>query len=159
MEMIAVTFILNGKEMHVESKVNRTLLELLREDFGLTGAKNSCGGEGECGSCTVIMDGYAVNACLVPVGQVDGSSVLTIEGLSSDEEQHPIQTAFLESGAVQCGYCTPGAILSVKALLDKIPDPSNEMIKEALSGNLCRCTGYVKMVHAVKTAAEVLRHG
>ena len=158
METIEVTFTVNGNQTQVVSRVERTLLDVLREDLGLTGVKNSCGGEGECGSCTVIMDGSAVNACLVPVGQLEGCRVLTIEGLGTDDGLHPLQDAFLQVGAVQCGYCTPGAILSAKALLDKDPEPSEEAIREALSGNLCRCTGYVKMVDAVTIAAEVMRN-
>ena len=158
MRSIQVEFDVNGKSVSLTSAPNRTLLEVLREDLGLTGAKDACGGEGECGACTVIMDGKAVNSCLVFIGQVHGSSVETIEGLSKQGELHPIQQAFVKAGAVQCGYCTPGAIMASKALLQEIPDPSDEQIREGLSGNLCRCTGYVKMVAAVRRAAQELSH-
>ena len=128
-------------------------MEVLREDFGLTGAKNACGGEGECGACTVLLDGEAVNSCLVLISQVEGRSVLTIEGLSPEGVPHPIQQAFIEAGAVQCGFCTPGMVLAAKALLDTHPHPDEEQIRSALSGNLCRCTGYTKIIAAVKLAA------
>ena len=154
MKSIQVKFEVNGKQVVLTSAPNRTLLEVLREDLGLTGAKDACGGEGECGACTVLMDGKAVNSCLVFIGQVQECSVETIEGLSSNGELHPIQQAFVEAGAVQCGYCTPGAIMASKALLQEIPNPNNEQIREGLSGNLCRCTGYVKMVDAVRRAAK-----
>ena len=133
-------------------------MEFLRDDMGLTGAKDSCGGEGECGACTVIMDGEAINSCLVLIGQVDGHAVTTIEGLSTHDSLHPVQAAFVAVGAVQCGFCTPGAVLAAKALLDINPDPTDEDIREALSGNLCRCTGYTKMVEAVHIAAQELTH-
>ena len=158
MKSIQVKFEVNGKQVVLTSAPNRTLLEVLRDDLGLTGAKDACGGEGECGACTVIMDGRAVNSCLVFIGQVDGRLVETIEGLSSDGELHPIQQAFVEAGAVQCGYCTPGAIMASKALLQEVSQPSDEQIREGLSGNLCRCTGYVKMVEAVRLAAQEMNH-
>ena len=158
MKSIQVKFEVNGKQVGLTSAPNRTLLEVLRDDLGLTGAKDACGGEGECGACTVIMDGRAVNSCLVFIGQVDGRLVETIEGLSSDGELHPIQQAFVEAGAVQCGYCTPGAIMASKALLQEVSQPSDEQIREGLSGNLCRCTGYVKMVEAVRLAAQEMNH-
>ena len=158
MKSIQITFEVNGKQVAVTSMPNRTLLEVLREDLGLTGAKDACGGEGECGACTVIMDGKAVNSCLVFIGQVEGRSVETVEGMSRHGELHPIQRAFVETGAVQCGYCTPGAIMASKALLQEIPHPSDEQIREGLSGNLCRCTGYVKMVDAVRRAAKEMNH-
>jgi carbon-monoxide dehydrogenase small subunit len=156
---IQATFEVNGKQVSVTSAPNRTLLEVLREDLGLTGAKDACGGEGECGACTVIMDSKAVNSCLVFIGQVHGSSIETIEGLSRNGDLHPIQRSFVEAGAVQCGYCTPGAIMASKALLGEIPHPSDEQIREGLSGNLCRCTGYVKMIDAVRLAAEEMNNG
>jgi carbon-monoxide dehydrogenase small subunit len=159
MKDIIIEFRLNGKNTRVTSAPNRTLLEVLRDDLGLTGAKDACGGEGECGACTVLMDGKLVNSCLVLIGQVNGRAIMTIEGLSDPGEVHPIQRAFVEAGAVQCGYCTPGAILSAKALLDRIPDPSDQEIRESLSGNLCRCTGYTKMVDAVHLAAREMSHG
>jgi aerobic-type carbon monoxide dehydrogenase small subunit (CoxS/CutS family) len=155
---IQVSFEINRKSVSLLSAPNRTLLEVLREDLGLTGAKDACGGEGECGACTVIMDGKAVNACMVFIGQVQGRSVETIEGLADNGELHPLQVAFVEAGAVQCGYCTPGAIMASIALLEKYPQPSDEQIREGLSGNLCRCTGYVKMIAAVhKAAGEMSR--
>lgn len=158
MKSISVSFNINGKAVNLRSAPNRSLLDVLREDLRLTGAKDSCGGEGECGACTVILDGAAVNACLVLIGQLEGCSVETIEGLADNGELHPLQTAFVEAGAVQCGYCTPGMILASKALLQENPVPSDAEIREGLSGNLCRCTGYVKIIDAVRVAAEVMRH-
>lgn len=158
MKSISVSFNINGKAVNLRSAPNRSLLDVLREDLRLTGAKDSCGGEGECGACTVILDGAAVNACLVLIGQLEGCSVETIEGLADNGELHPLQTAFVEAGAVQCGYCTPGMILASKALLQENPVPSDAEIREGLSGNLCRCTGYVKIIDAVRAAAEVMRH-
>lgn len=159
MRSIQVEFEVNGQRVSLSTAPNRTLLQVLRDDLGLTGAKDACGGEGECGACTVIMDGKAVNSCLVFIGQVHGSLVETIEGLSKNGELHPIQAAFVQAGAVQCGYCTPGAIMASKALLAEIPHPDDEQIREGLSGNLCRCTGYVKMVAAVRLAAQEMSHG
>jgi len=138
----------------VSSDPNRTLLEVLRNDLGLTGTKDACGGEGECGACTVILNGKPVNSCLLFIGQVMGQNITTIEGLSVKGDYHPIQKAFVEAGAVQCGYCTPGAVLASKALLDSNPHPSDQEISDGLSGNLCRCTGYNKMVDAIHLAAE-----
>lgn len=149
MTRIEVNFTLNGEKTRIDTSPNRTLLEVLREDLGLTGAKDACGGEGECGACTVILDGKPVNSCLVFIGQVEGADITTIEGLAPEGNYHPLQKAFVEAGAVQCGYCTPGAILSAKALLDRSPDPTDEQIREGLSGNLCRCTGYNKMIDAI----------
>ncbi|HVO18442.1 MAG TPA: (2Fe-2S)-binding protein [Anaeromyxobacter sp.] len=154
---MTVSFAVNGREVQIACDPGRTLLEVLREDLSLTGAKDGCGGEGECGACTVLLDGEPVNACLVLVGQVEGRRVETIEGLAPPGgELHPIQRAFVEAGAVQCGYCTPGAVLAARALLSREPDPSEEQIREALAGNLCRCTGYAKMVDAVRRAAREL---
>jgi len=158
MKPIRVSFEVNGRQVTVDSLPNRTLLEVLREDLGLTGAKDACSGEGECGACTVIMDGRSVNSCLVFIGQVEGRAVETIEGIAKDGELHPLQRAFVEAGAVQCGYCTPGAIMAAKALLQENSHPSDEQIREGLSGNLCRCTGYVKMIEAVRCAAEEMSH-
>jgi aerobic carbon-monoxide dehydrogenase small subunit len=132
-----------------------TLLEVLRQDLGLKGTKRGCD-QGHCGACTVIMDGKAVNACTVLAVQADGKKITTIEGLSTGDRLHPLQEAFMEEGAVQCGFCTPGMILSAKALLDETKQPSEEEIREALSGNLCRCTGYVKIVKAVRKAAQTM---
>lgn len=156
---ITIQFTVNEKEESVTGAPNRTLLDVLRDDLGLTGAKDSCGGEGECGACTVIMDGEPVNSCLVLMGQADGHEVLTIEGLEKNGQLHKIQSAFIESGAVQCGYCTPGAVLAAKALLDRNPHPSDEDIRDGLSGNLCRCTGYEKMITAVHLAEEEVVNG
>lgn len=158
MKSISVSFKVNGENVNLHSLPNRTLLDVLREDLDLTGAKDACGGEGECGACTVIMNGEAVNACLVLIGQVDGCEIETIEGLAQDGRMHPLQTAFVEAGAVQCGYCTPGMILASKVLLTKHPDPDDAQIREGLSGNLCRCTGYVKIIDAVRMAAEEMSH-
>ena len=158
MNSIQVSFEVNGRPVTVNSLPNRTLLDVLREDLGLTGVKDACGGEGECGACTVIMDGKSVNSCMVFIGQVEGCAIETIEGLAKDGELHPLQRAFAETGAVQCGYCTPGAIMAAKALLQENPHPSDEEIREGLSGNLCRCTGYVKMIEAVRCAAEEMSH-
>jgi len=146
-------FTLNGEQVKVEVEASWTLLYLLREKLELTGTKLGCG-YGECGACTVIMDGQAVNACLVPVLEAEGMKVTTIEGLTRPEGQlHPLQKAFIDHGAVQCGFCTPGMIMSAKALLDEKKSPTDEEIKESIAGNLCRCTGYVKIIEAVKAAA------
>ncbi len=149
MTEITVNFSLNGKKTTLTSNPNRTLLDVLREDLGLTGAKDACGGEGECGACTVLLEGKPINSCLIFIGQIEDGNLTTIEGLASKDHYHPIQRAFVEAGAIQCGYCTPGAVMAVKALLDNNPLPSDEEIKEGLTGNLCRCTGYNKMIGAV----------
>ena len=158
MKSIRVTFEVNGKQAAVNSFPNRTLLDVLRDDLGLTGTKDACGGEGECGACTVIMNGMSVNSCMILIGQVQGCVIETIEGLAKNGELHPIQRAFAEMGAAQCGFCTPGAIMAAKALLQKNPHPSAEEIRDGLSGNLCRCTGYVKMIEAVRRAAKEMSH-
>lgn len=158
MNIVEVHFSLNGQPQVLTSAAGRTLLEVLREDYSLTGAKDSCGGEGECGACTVILNGEAVNACLVLISQVEGCSVTTIEGLASSEGLHPIEAAFVSAGAVQCGYCTPGMVLAAKALLDRVASPNEVEIRTALSGNLCRCTGYTKIVRAVQIAAEEIHN-
>ncbi len=137
-------------------RASTTLLEFLREDLGLKGTKRGCD-SGQCGACTILMDGKAMNACLILAIQADGKEILTIEGLSSEGKLHPLQEAFVEEGAVQCGFCVPGMILSAKALLDEKTDPSEKEIREALSGNLCRCTGYVKIIKAVQKAAALMR--
>jgi aerobic-type carbon monoxide dehydrogenase small subunit (CoxS/CutS family) len=158
MNSITAKLTINNKELILSSAPNRTLLDVLREDLGLTGVKDACGGEGECGACTVIIDGKAVNSCLVLIGQVDGCRIETIEGLSEGNKLHPLQKSYIEAGAVQCGFCTPGAILSSKALLDQTPDPTDDEIREALSGNLCRCTGYTKMIEAARLASKEINH-
>jgi carbon-monoxide dehydrogenase small subunit len=155
---IAVRLTVNGKPVQVNVAPGETLLTLLREDLGLTGTKDGCG-EGECGACTVLLDGEAVNACLVLAAQANGHEVLTIEGLAVQGELHPVQRAFVEIGAVQCGFCTPGAVLSAVALLARDPDPNEREVRQALSGNLCRCTGYAKMVQAVRHAAKEMANG
>lgn len=153
----SLSFTLNGSSVTVLVDSHKSLLDVLRGNLHLTGTKEGCG-EGECGVCTVLVDGLAVNSCLYPAFEVDGKSVWTIEGLAGKKnELSPIQKAFVEQGAIQCGFCTPGMILSAKALLDSNPDPSEEEIREALSGNLCRCIGYVQIIEAVKKAAERLR--
>ncbi len=151
-----VRFTVNGRQVERETDAETRLLDLLREDLALTGTKEGCG-EGECGACTVLVDGRAVNSCLMLAPQVDGKSVLTIEGLAQGETLHPVQQAFVEKGGVQCGFCTPGFIMSAVALLQENPYPTDEEILTALEGNLCRCTGYTKIVEAVRTAAERMR--
>ncbi len=151
--LLNIKFVLNGELTSVEVAADETLLEVLRTRLKVTGVKKGCG-EGECGSCTVLLDGKPVVSCLLPAAKVAGRQVLTIEGLAQGEDLHPIQEAFLETGAVQCGFCTPGMILSAKALLDKCQDPSREEIEQALSGNICRCTGYVQIKEAVQLAGR-----
>ncbi len=158
MKPIEITLIVNETTHTLTTLPNRTLLDILREDLGLTGAKNGCE-SGECGACTVLMNGAAVNACLVLAGQADGCTVETIEGLSKSGQLHPIQQAFVDAGAVQCGFCIPGMVMASKALLDRNPQPEEEDIRQALAGNICRCTGYTKIIQAVQMAAEELRHG
>jgi len=146
-EEITVKFTLNGKEVEVKVKPNTTLLDLLRRKLKITSVKRGCE-RGECGACTVLIDNQPVNSCLVLAPQVDGKNVVTIEGIVKNGELHPIQEAFIETGAVQCGFCTPGIILTLKALFDSNPDPSEEDIRKAIEGNLCRCTGYTKILEA-----------
>ncbi|MCF6463074.1 (2Fe-2S)-binding protein [Clostridium sp. Cult1] len=152
--MVEINLKVNGKDYVLEVEEDMRLLDLLREKLGFLGVKEGCS-EGECGACTVIMDGQVVNSCLIMAFQAEGSSIITIEGLEKEGEIHPIQKAFIEVGAVQCGYCTPGMILSAKALLDKNPNPTEEEIREGISGNLCRCTGYNKIIQAVEKAKGV----
>ncbi|MEW6663859.1 MAG: (2Fe-2S)-binding protein [Thermodesulfobacteriota bacterium] len=144
---------INGVRQALSIPANRMLVDLLREDLGLTGTKKGCE-SGECGACSVILDGRLVDSCLVPAMKVDGSEILTVEGLAEDNELHPIQKAFWENGAVQCGYCTPGMLLSAKSLMDENPTPTKQDIQAALAGNLCRCTGYVKIIDAITTMSE-----
>jgi aerobic-type carbon monoxide dehydrogenase small subunit (CoxS/CutS family) len=154
--VIELRVIINGIVRTASVAPETTLLELLRDRFSLTGAKLGCG-VGDCGACTVLLDAKAVNACLVLAGQANGRSVLTIEGLGTPKQLHPIQKAFEQTGALQCGFCGPGVILSAKALLDENPEPSAHDIRDALAGNLCRCTGYSKMIEAVQDAAKLMR--
>ncbi len=151
-----ITFTLNDQTVSVAVDAKELLVDTLRERFGLTGTKKACG-TGDCGACTVLIDGKAVRSCILLTATVAGKKVLTIEGLGDEEHIHPIQQAFVDVGAVQCGYCTPGMILTAKALLDKNPKPSADEIREAISGNLCRCTGYTKIVKAIKQAAQVMQ--
>ena len=154
--MTDVTTIVNGQTRSASVPPETTLLQLLRDNFNLTGAKLGCD-VGDCGACTVIVDGMAVNSCLMLAGQVNGRSVMTIEGLATRDRLHPVQKAFEDNGALQCGYCGPGVIMASKALLDENSDPDVKEIRDALSGSLCRCTGYSKMIEAVQEAARVLR--
>lgn len=148
----------NGKPFEREVDAETRLLDLLREGLHLTGTKEGCG-EGECGACTVLIDGRPVNSCLVLAPQADGADVLTIEGVADGDRLHPIQQAFVDAGGVQCGFCTPGFIMSTYALLRDTPDPTDDEIRSALEGNLCRCTGYGKIVEAVQLAAARMREG
>ena len=148
-----IHFIVNGDPVSALVAPDWTLLRALRDGVGLTGTKEGCGA-GECGACTVLVDGTAVNSCLFPALEAEGRSVTTVEGLAqADGSLHPLQRNFIEKGAVQCGFCTPGALMSAKALLDQNPDPSEHQIKVALAGNLCRCTGYTQIVEAIQAAA------
>ena len=146
----------NGRTRTASVAPETTLLLLLRDHFNLTGAKRGCD-VGDCGACTVLVDGKAINACLMLASQADGREVLTIEGLASRDSLHSIQQAFEDHASLQCGFCGPGVILSAKALLDENPEPTDQEIRDALSGNLCRCTGYVKMIEAIHSAADALR--
>ncbi|MEN6593736.1 MAG: (2Fe-2S)-binding protein [Clostridiaceae bacterium] len=146
----------NNRIFDVQAKPNATLLSVLRDQLDLTGAKCGCG-TGDCGACTVLLDGEAVRSCIVPVKNAVGKQILTIEGLARGSELHPIQRAFVERGAIQCGFCTPGMILAAKALLDQNPNPTEDEIRAAIRFNLCRCTGYARIVDAVLFAAELLR--
>jgi carbon-monoxide dehydrogenase small subunit len=146
----------NEEEYDLLVHPNRTLLDLLRYDLGLTGTKEGCD-EGDCGACTVIVNRKVVTSCIVLAVEVDGATITTIEGMQKGDALHPIQQAFVDSGAVQCGFCTPGMILTTKALLDEFPDPSEDDIKHYLEGNLCRCTGYTKIIDAVNNAVQLLK--
>jgi aerobic carbon-monoxide dehydrogenase small subunit len=142
----------NGITREIDVSPMKRLLDVLREDLRLTGTKEGCG-EGECGACSVIIDGEVINSCLVPVCQVNGSTILTVEGLARDGQLDPLQQAFLECGGAQCGICTPGMLIAARALLDENSHPSRDDIKEAIAGNLCRCTGYVKIIDAIQQAS------
>jgi carbon-monoxide dehydrogenase small subunit len=150
---VKVSLIVNGEQRETEVWEGESLLFALRERLGLPGSKNACE-QGECGSCSVLLDGELVCACLVLAAQADGHDIVTVEGLGAGDDLHPVQQAFVDAGAVQCGFCTPGLVVAAAALLAKTPDPSEDEIREALSGNLCRCTGYQKIFDAVRLAAE-----
>jgi carbon-monoxide dehydrogenase small subunit len=146
-------FTVNGEPVELRAPGMRRLLDALREDLGLTGTKEGCG-EGECGACSVLLDGAVVDACLVPLCQVEGSRVETVEGLARDDRLNELQAAFLETGGAQCGICTPGMLMAGEAFLATGADPSEDAIREAIAGNLCRCTGYTKIIEAIALAAE-----
>jgi carbon-monoxide dehydrogenase small subunit len=148
-----ISMMINGESEQVEVLSSMTLLQMLRDKLALTGTKNGCNA-GECGACTVLLNGEAVNSCMVLAVECDGMQVVTVEGLAKDGVLDPIQQTIIEHGAVQCGFCTPGILISARALIDRTPDPSEDEIREALVGNLCRCTGYLRIVDAVKEAAS-----
>jgi len=150
---VRVSLTVNGGQRVADVWGGDSLLTMLRDTLELPGSKNACE-QGECGSCSVLLDGELVCACLVLAAQADGHEVVTVEGLASGDELHPVQAAFVEAGAVQCGFCTPGLVVAVADLLERVPDPSEDEVREALSGNLCRCTGYVKVFDAVRLAQE-----
>jgi aerobic carbon-monoxide dehydrogenase small subunit len=152
--MTSITFAINGQKRTVEVPPMKRLLDVIREDLHLTGTKEGCG-EGECGACSVLVNGELVNSCLIPVLQAEGAEITTIEGLADDERMHPIQQCFLENGGAQCGICTPGMILATHNLLNKHPQPTLMQIQDGLSGNLCRCTGYMRIFSAVQAAANL----
>ncbi len=149
-----ITAIVNHDTEHLVVPSNMTLLQMLRERLAYTGTKNGCSA-GECGACTVIMNGEPVNGCMVLAAECDGAEIITVEGLAHDRQLDPVQQALIEAGGVQCGFCTPGILISARALLDRNPDPDENEIAEALVGNLCRCTGYARIIQAVRTAARV----
>ena len=153
-----ITFSLNGRWLEVETPPDRRVVDLLREDLGLGGTKECCG-SGECGACTILVDGESRLSCLMLAAQLEGRVILTIEGVATNGEFHVVQQAFVEHGAVQCGFCTPGMILATLDLLRRIPDPTREDVRRELSGNLCRCTGYQKIVDAVMAAARLVNVG
>jgi aerobic-type carbon monoxide dehydrogenase small subunit (CoxS/CutS family) len=153
---VTVTMVVNGRERTVTTDPQRPLLDVLREDLHVTGPKYGCG-EGRCGACAVLMDGKRVLACVTPVSLADKKAVTTIEGLAKGDALHPVQEAFLEEGAMQCGYCTGGMILSAVALLEENPNPTDEQIVAGMNGNICRCNGYVKITNAVRRAAQKMR--
>jgi carbon-monoxide dehydrogenase small subunit len=152
MALHRITLTVNGETELVDVPSNMTLLQMLRDKLVLTGAKNGCAA-GECGACTVLMNGEPVNSCMVLAVECDGAEIITVEGLAHDGQLDPVQEAIIEQGGVQCGFCTPGILISSRALLDRNPDPSDYEIRDALVGNLCRCTGYLRIIDAVKEAA------
>jgi len=149
----SITVTVNGLKEHLDVPSNMTLLQMLREKLVLTGTKNGCMA-GECGACTVLMNGEPINSCMVLAVEADGAEIVTVEGLAHDDQLTPLQEAFAEHNAVQCGFCTPGMLISAHALLERNPHPTEEEIKEAMVGNLCRCTGYLRVIQAIETAAE-----
>jgi carbon-monoxide dehydrogenase small subunit len=152
-KQLTVALVINGRRHQVLVTPETTLLELIRDHLGLTGTKEGCG-KGQCGACTVLMDGLPVNSCLILAVQAQDRQILTVEGLEQNGDLHPIQQAFIDEGAIQCGFCTPGLLLTAKALLQNIPHPDEDQIREAISGHLCRCTGYAAIVRAIQRAAE-----
>jgi carbon-monoxide dehydrogenase small subunit len=150
---VKLNFQINGVERELDAPPMKRLLDALRDELRLTGTKEGCG-EGECGACSVIADGEVINSCLVPVCQMQGAKIITVEGLALDGRLDPLQQAFLECGGAQCGICTPGMLIAARALLDSNPHPTRDEIKEAIAGNLCRCTGYVKIIDAIEQAAS-----
>jgi carbon-monoxide dehydrogenase small subunit len=153
---IGITLNVNGRDYAVEVKPHWTLLQVLRDQLGLTGTKYGCG-TGECGACTVLIDGKPMTSCLVLAASAEGRKITTIEGISNGGKLHPLQEAFIEEGAIQCGYCTPGMILTAKAFLERNPNPTEEEVRRAIDGNLCRCTGYVKIVKAILSASRKMK--
>ncbi len=153
-----ISFMLNGKDIRIDVPPDRRVLDILREDLHLTGTKEGCG-TGECGACAILVDGQSRLSCLMLAAQLENRSVTTIEGIAPDGELHPIQEAFVEQGAVQCGFCTPGMVISAVDLLQRNPNPARSEIREGLSGNLCRCTGYQKIVDAVQKASDKIKKG
>jgi len=152
----AIRLTVNGRAYDVSAPSNETLLDFLRYRLGLVGTKNGCD-TGNCGACTVLVDGKAVNSCLVLAVEMDGARITTIEGIGSPDRLHPLQQAFIDHGVIQCGYCAPGMIMAGKSLLDEEPRPTEEEIRSAIAGNLCRCTGYVTIIKAIAAAAETMR--
>ena len=158
MHRVPVAMRINGMQIEAQVDAAQTLLHFIREEAGLTGTKSGCE-NGECGACTVLMNGIPVRSCIILAAEADGADILTVEGLADDEGLHPLQQAFIEHSAVQCGFCIPGILMAAKAMLDKHPDPSEEDVLEALGGHLCRCGGYSAMSQAVRTAAKALGKG
>jgi aerobic-type carbon monoxide dehydrogenase small subunit (CoxS/CutS family) len=156
MKHVEITLKVNGMRYTVDVKPQRTLVEVLRETLGLMGTKKSCN-EGECGACTLLMDGKPVASCLVLAIDAQGKEILTIEGLSQGENLHPIQEAFLKHGGIQCGFCTPGMVMSAKAFLDEHPEPTETEVRKAISGNLCRCTGYQQIVDSIMAGSQMMK--
>jgi carbon-monoxide dehydrogenase small subunit len=152
----SITLKINGEIYKLHVKPNALLLDVIRDEIGLTGTKRGCD-TGECGACTILLEGKPVNSCLLLAIEADGKDILTVEGLAKNGQLHPLQVAFVEEGAVQCGFCTPGVLLSAKALLDINPNPTEEEIKTAIAGNLCRCTGYTKIIKSISAAAKKIQ--